>query len=145
MRARLASLAALAAAMLTAGCNVTEAEAETPTAASGSLLLGQQSYPFAVTTCVRGDVAARREFVIQGHGQTGDGRRFDIQADGLSGRGGRIEMRIKGEGNRAAGIYTAALKPGAISADDSSIAAEAAFLRVAEGGEVSGRFQANCR
>lgn len=145
MRARLASLAALAAAVLSAGCEVTEAEAEVPTAATGALLLGQQSYPFAVTTCVRGNVADRREFVIQGHGQTGDGRRFEIQADGLSGRGGRIEMRIKGEGNAAAAIYSAALAPEAISADDGHIAAEAAFLKVAEGGAVSGRFRAACR
>lgn len=140
MRVALAP-ALLALATLSAGCQGVEAGADDPAALrQGSLTLGNQRYPFTVTTCLRGALQTPDAFVLLGGGTAPDGQPFHVQADGHR---GLVELRIKGAG-AASAIYTAAFSPGGLRIQQNQILAEGPFRRVSGGGQVEGRFQAGC-
>ena len=140
-RVLLSASALLTAALLLSGCESSEANVEESAPPGGSVLLGELSFPFSISTCLNNPALGPQQFVIFGGGTATDGRPFDVHADGQR---GRIELRIKGESGSAAAIYTASFEPGMLQLQSGAVSADGLFQRIVGGGRIDGHFEARC-
>lgn len=112
-----------------------------PVLNEGSVTLGDTEYPFRVTTCMLGNSPTSKDFVILGRGTTPEGLPFDVEADGNA---HTVEMRVKNAEGLPVGIYSASFDDSPFAIVDKTVSANGTFRRISIGGEVAGRFLANC-